>query len=314
MGDESPEIIETRADTHHRTVWLLVLFTGVIWGAGGLVSKGLVNDNVDAFAITGIPLAAAAIVAWIYTLRKGVINKASMIAGIRLGLLNVAFPPLLFNLAYETMPAGVVTLIISLGPVITASVAHFAFDDERFSRAKAAGLAASVSGVAVLSVSPGVIEGSSYRGLVFVLVGVLIGSSSAVLVRKEAVRYGTLPILAPQLTVASSVSLLIGPLLGRPLIPNGGFETWHLVALLGIGLFASFGGFLSSVKANQLGTTGQVSLIAYLIPVVGVSGGRLFFDEKLTSGVAIGGILILLGMTVAGRASMKPTRTIRSSG
>lgn len=293
---------------------MLVLFTGLVWGSGGLLCKGLIDGGVDAFVVTGLPLAAAASIAWAYTLRKGVHTRQTLIAGARLGLLNVTIPPLLFNLAYETMPAGVVTLIISLGPVITASVAHFAFDDERFSRAKAAGLGASVAGVAVLSVAPGVIEGSSYRGLVFVLVGVLIGSSTAVLVRKEAVRHGALPILAPQLTVACVVALVAGPLLGRQMVPEGGFALWHLAAMAAVGVFASFGGFLSAMKANQLGTTGQVSLIAYLIPMVGVTGGKVFFDEKLTSGVAVGGLLILLGMTVAGRASMKSSRTIRASG
>ncbi|GIS55517.1 MAG: hypothetical protein Ct9H90mP30_2020 [Actinomycetota bacterium] len=39
--------------------------------------------------------------------------------------------------------------------------------------------------------------------------------------------------------------------------------------------------FLSILKANEIGTTGQVSVIGYFLPLFGVVGGAMFFDEEL---------------------------------
>ena len=109
--------------------------------------------------------------------------------------------------------------------------------------------------------------------------------------------------IAPQLTAAGITPLLAGLLIGRSLVPDGGFAVREILILIGVGLFASYAGFRSLMLANQRGTTGQVAMVAYLIPLIGVFGGIVFFDERLTAWVALGGALILSGIAVAGRAS-----------
>ena len=59
-----------------------------------------------------------------------------------------------FNLGFADLPAGIVTLLISVSPVFTVIAADFAFDDEPFRRAKGAGLALAVAGVAALQPRP----------------------------------------------------------------------------------------------------------------------------------------------------------------
>ena len=44
-------------------------------------------------------------------------------------------------------------------------------------------------------------------------------------------------------------------------------------------------------------------MVAYLIPLVGVGGGIIFFDERLTPWIVLGGGLILAGIALGGRAS-----------
>jgi drug/metabolite transporter (DMT)-like permease len=43
--------------------------------------------------------------------------------------------------------------------------------------------------------------------------------------------------------------------------------------------------------------------MGYLVPVVGVLGGVLIFNETLTANLALGGLLILAGVTLVGRAN-----------
>ena len=43
--------------------------------------------------------------------------------------------------------------------------------------------------------------------------------------------------------------------------------------------------------------------MGYVVPLVGVSGGVLIFDETLTANLLLGGLLILAGVTLVGRAN-----------
>ncbi len=295
-------------------VFLLVLFTGIVWGSGGVLSKALVGDGVDAFAVTAGPFLVGAGLAWIASLAAGTIEAGATKDGLLLGAVNSALPALLFNLAYESLPAGVVALVLSLGPVITAIAAHHAFDDEGFNRIKGAGLTLCVAGVAALGFTPGLLGGASWNGAWLALAGSTIAGVSAIMARRLAVRHGSRALVAPQLTAAGLTPLILGVVAGRPITPAGGWETWQLGAMVLIGAVASFGGFAAIMRANQLGTTGQVSVVGYIIPIVGVSGGAVFLSESITIFTALGGLLILTGVGVVGRASSGPALRLGTSG
>jgi drug/metabolite transporter (DMT)-like permease len=294
------------------TVWPSVIGTALLWGCGGLLSKALVADGVDPFVVTAGPFAAGAVTAWL--VRRRLPNRAALLSGLMLGLINTAGPALLFNIGYETLPAGIVTLLIATGPIVTAITAHFVFDDERFNWAKAAGLVLSLGGVGVLSSGQTGTTGRTPIGVFVVLAGAVLGGSTGVWSRAAALRHGAKNLVPPQLTSAALMPLVAGTMLGRDLIPPGGFQSWHVAGLVSIGVMASFLGFRMIMRANEIGTTGQVSLIGYLLPVVGVGGGAFFFGESITTAVIGGGALILAGVVIAARASVKPARVVRSAG
>jgi drug/metabolite transporter (DMT)-like permease len=295
-------------------VFILVLFTGVVWGAGGVLSKALVGDGVDPFAVTAGPFLVGAGLAWIASLARGTVSVGSIKQGLLLGAVNSALPALLFNLAYESLPAGVVALVLSLGPVVTAVAAHHAFEDEGFNRIKALGLALCVAGVAALGFTPGLLSGGSWTGAWLALAGSTIAGVSAIMARRLAVRHGSRALVAPQLTAAGLTPLVLGLVAGRPIIPTIGWEPWQLGAMVSIGAVASFGGFAAIMRANQLGTTGQVSVVGYIIPIVGVTGGALFLSESITIFTVLGGLLILTGVGVVGRASAGRALGLGTSG
>ncbi len=296
-----------------RSIIGLVGLTGLVWGLGGVLSKALVADGVDPFVVTAIPFSVGALIAWYR--RIGLPISARLISdGIILGVVNSSLPALMFNLAYESLPAGVVALLLSIGPVITAVTAHFAFHDEPFTGRKAAGLFVCVVGVGALAFTPGLLEGSSVGGVLLALAGAAIAGTSAILSRRLAIKHGGRAIVAPQLTAAGLLPLIVGVLIGRPLIPSPGWEVWHFLAMTAIGAVASYGGFRLIMKANETGTTGEVSIVGYVVPVVGVVGGVLFLAEQPTLFTLVGGVFILGGIAMVGRASGKPARLVRAAG
>jgi drug/metabolite transporter (DMT)-like permease len=296
----------TSQETTRAGVWPLIIFTGLVFGTSGLLSKSLIDRGLDSFTVTAIPFLIGSAVAWAIAWRAGDIRKDALVAGAMLGVVNSSVPALFFNIGFETLSAGLVTLILSLGPVLTAGLAHLAFEDERFTRMKGVGLVLAFAGVTALIAAPGVIEGASYRGAAWTIAGAILAGGSAILMRLYAVRHGALALLPPQLTVAGATPIIAALLLGRELAPEGGFAGGDLPIMALIGVGASYAGVRTLLLANQRGTTGQVAMVAYLIPLVGVVGGIIFFDERLTPWIVFGGGLILAGIALGGKASAAP--------
>lgn len=301
----------------HRSDRLVVglsVLTGVAWGAGGLASKGLIASGVDPFVMTAAPFLVGAMIAWWWTLSQMRPSGLAIRDGLMLGAVNSSLPALFFNLAYLTTPAGTVALILSLGPVFTAVAAHFVFADEPMSARKGSGLALSIVGVGVLGFSTRVTGGASMWGMGSALLGALLAGLSAILNRKVAVRHGASAVVASQLSAAGVVPLLLAVGMSRPLSPPAGWQVWQVATMTAIGAIASFGGFRMIMLATQLGTTGQVSVVAYVIPVVAVVGGAIFLHESLTPFTIAGGALIMAGIYLVGGAVGKPARAVGAAG
>lgn len=290
-------------------VWGYVLFTAVVFGSGGLIAKSLVDDGWDPLTLSWLPFMIGGTFGLAVGISKGHLKRSALKAGVILGIGAGAIPGVLFNVGFDRLSAGLVTLLIALGPVVTAIVAHFVFDDERFNTTKGLGLVLAVIGVSILAAGSLGGDGDA-AAIALVIVGSAAAGASGVLSRLYATRHGSLSLIAPQLLVASGAALVLSLLLQRPFMPDGGLETWHVLLIIPFGL-SGFFGFLSMLKANELGTTGQVSVIGYCIPVFGVIGGALLFDEDITTSVIVGGLLIVVSMGVIARGSQSRTDPTR---
>ena len=295
------EATVAEASTDGRGVWAFVAFTGLVFGSGGLLAKGLVDDGVDAFAVTSLPFLAGGVIGLVVAWLREEFRSDALIPATILGITASAGPALLFNLGFERMSAGVVTLLISLGPVFTALGAHFVFPDERFNRTKALGLALALTGVAVLGLG-GADSDATAGAIGIVLAGSLLAGGAAVLARRYATRHGAPALIAPQLAVAGVAALALSVPAGRDIVPAGGFASWHLPAMALFGV-TSYLGFFSMMKANEIGTTGQVSVIGYCVPLFGVVGGVAVFGDAVTAALIAGGLLIVVSVTLIGMGS-----------
>lgn len=294
------QVVDEREQTAV-SVWVFVAFTGVVFGSGGLLAKGLVDDGVDAFTVTWMPFLAGGVLGLVVAVARNELRPDALGPAAVLGLTASAGPALLFNLGFERMSAGVVTLLISLGPVFTAVGAHFVFTDERFNRVKAFGLVLALAGVAVLGLG-GADADATAGAIGIVLCGSLLAGGAAVLARRFATQHGAPALIAPQLAVAGLAALVLSLPTGRDMAPDGGFEGWHLPAMALFGVM-TYLGFFSMMKANEVGTTGQVSVIGYCVPLFGVVGGVLVFGDAVTAALIGGGLLVVVSVALIGMGS-----------
>ena len=190
------------------SVWGFVAFTGISFGAGGLLVKKLTNDGIDAFTVTWVPFLFGGLIALIHGMITKGLRWSSVPAGILLGLSSSLGPSLIFNLGFDRLPAGINTLLISLGPIFTAIVAHFVFADERFNLLKALGLIAAYGGVIVLAAGS-IDDGGNVWDILLVLLGSCIAGAAGVLTRFLTLRHKPMALIAPNLLVAGVASFIL---------------------------------------------------------------------------------------------------------
>ena len=171
---------------------------------------------------------------------------SSVPAGILLGLFSSLGPSLIFNVGFDRLPAGTNTLLISLGPIFTAIVAHFVFADERFNLLKALGLIAAYGGVIVLAAGS-IDDGGNVWDILLVLLGSCIAGAAGVLTRFLTLRHKPMALIAPNLLVAGVASFILTIGFDVASKPDDGFASWHIPMLFAFGLitYLSFLSILS---------------------------------------------------------------------
>ena len=135
----------------------------------------------------------------------------------------------------------------------------------------------------------------------------VLRGGAAVIARRYATRHGAPALIAPQLAVAGVAAFALSIPAGRDFAPEGGFAGWHLPAMALFGV-TTYLGFFSMMKANEIGTTGQVSVICYCVTLFGVVGGVAVFGDAVTAALIAGGLLIVVSVTLIGMgSSTRPT-------
>jgi drug/metabolite transporter (DMT)-like permease len=283
--------------------WFLIVLTGFLFGSLGLCTKYLTNRGVDPIICASVPYTLSAVIALARHRRT---SPAPWREGLAMGAVNAAIPALMFNFGFSHLPASVVTLILSLAPIFTALTAHIAFHDDRFSRFKVAGLALSFGGVAFLAGAPAGTGTRSALALAVTFFGAIISGSSLVWVRRMAIGHDRLAVLAPMQVGAAIVTVIASAVVGRPIWNSGADQTeLAILAVMGIGTLAAF---FTILKASESAPASRVGLMGYIVPLVGVGGGVLVLGEPLTANLAVGGLLVLAGVSLVGRADGRPAR------
>lgn len=293
--------MRSRLSIQFASPWVYIIFTGVMFGIGGLVTEWLLDEGGDPLAITAVAFTTTAVTVFFFSRRLPRRQPGSWRTGITIGILNAVGPALLFNLGFSHLPASINTLIISLGPVFTAITAHLVSVGDRFSGTKALGLLLSLAGVAVLAGAPAEAgPGKPLLGIAFSLTGALLQGISAVWVKRMAERFSPQSSLFPMMVGAAVVALVTSTIAGHPPLPSA-FTAAQWVILIVMGSTGALT-FLSLLKANQMALASKAALLAYVVPLIGVVGGVVILGEPFGALLVIGGLLVVGGVVLVGRS------------
>ncbi len=269
---------------------LLYGFLVVVWGVVWPLSKiALASCPPVLFAglrviISGLVLLPGAV--------RG-LTQESLSVNLVLSLLNVALFYGLQNLALQHEPAGSVSVLVYVQPVITALLARV-WLREWLTPVKLAGVMLGFLGVAFISV--GQINLPHASGLA-VGIGLAAGFSWAlgtVVYKKFRVHPRPAQDIGIQFTVGGVLLIGFGTAIEHWTAIH--WSAIFVADLLFVGLVGTAWAWVVWSRMVQAGEASRVAAWTFLVPVLATVLSVWWLGEPLTRGLAVGGVSVMLGL------------------
>lgn len=284
-----------------RVDWLLFLVLGFMWGSSYLFIK-IGVETLEPFTLIAARLGIGLVVLGtvVAFAREPLPREArTYFHLIVLSVVSVALPFFLITSAEQSTDSSLAAIINASVPLFTIAIAAVALRDEPITPGRLAGLAVGFIGVFIL-VSPGLGGAggdSSLYGEV-ALVGSSISYAVGAVYARRNVR-GLRPMIPAffqvgfALLISTGLALVIEWPIGR-VVPAP--EAW--IAVVWLGILGSGFAYLAYFRLLRDWGATRTSLVAYLLPVVGISLGALA-GEPVTlprlagTGLIIGGVALV---------------------
>jgi len=288
--------------TMNIATYATLVLTMLLWGGtfiAGRALAGLVHPLSSAFIRFGIATIALFLLTLIVDKRLPLPPRQKLVPLFFLGLSGVFSYNVLFFTGLQHITAGRASLIIALNPLVITLFAFFFFR-EPLNIKQFGGILLSLTG-AVFVISNGHIQeifsGSFGKGELLMLGCVLSWSAYSLIGRS------VLTALSPLASVFYS-SFIGTLLLFLPAANNGFFQqvaqislpSWLTLCYLGI--FGTALGFTLYYQAiKKIGAT-RSGVFINLVPLFSIILSWMLLDESIKPIVAIGGIILLCGVTI----------------
>jgi len=291
-------------------LYIKLVLTAVFWG-GTFIAGRVVSSQTDPVTATFLRFAmASAALVFLARRREGLLprlTRRQAVLILVLGLSGVVFYNLFFFGGLKTVPAGRASVIVAANPIFIF-LGSVLFFRESFTRLRAAGIALSFAGAALvigrgrpLAVFQGgvgwgefLILGCVASWVVYSLVGKVIMQD--VLPRTAvtgACLVGAAGLLAPAL-------LQTGP---AGLVRLSGSAWLGLAYLSFFGTALGFSWYYDGIRV--LGPS-RAAVFINLVPISAVVLAWLLLGETLDASLAAGAVLVVLGVYLINRSAERP--------
>jgi drug/metabolite transporter (DMT)-like permease len=279
-----------------RSDWLVFLALGLIWGSSYLFIKIAVND-FGTFTLVAVRLGIGAALLWtVLRLRGQPLPRGRRIYGhlFVMGLINITIPFLLITWAEQSVESSLAAVLTSLVPLFAVILAPLFIHDEPLRINAVVGLVIGFIGVIVLTSREVTGTGSSLLADLALVGAALCYGVGAVYARRNV--RGVAPLIPAvfQVTFAFLVSATFALLIEHPWTARPGVQT--VFAMVMLGLFGSGVAYLCFFRLLARWGATRTTLVAYVLPVVGIVLGFLVLQEPLDGRIIVGTALVIGGI------------------
>ncbi len=285
---------------------LAPLFFVLIWSTGLVVAKAVVpHASTDLFLLVRMLLSAGLLGALALAARerwpRGRQLASHLLAG---ALLHGVYLSAAYWTVGHGMPAGVMSLIGSMQPIVTVLVMFFIFG-ERPAPRTVAGLAIAIAGV-VCVLMPAVASTSTtaqHFGVLAVAVAIVsvTGMTAGTMIQRGRLAGDGVRVSASVQNAGGAMVALAGMLLGGGYRWDGTPTLWLGLAWSVVGL--SVGAVLLLVWMVRVHGATRMSTLLLAVPALAAAEAWALFGEKLSALQMLGFVLALAGVVLARRAA-----------
>jgi drug/metabolite transporter (DMT)-like permease len=277
--------------------WLLFLALGFMWGSSYLFIK-LAVPSFGTFTLVALRLAIGAVFLWIVILAAGQeLPRERRIYGhlLVMAVVNIVIPFALITWAEQSVTSSIAAILTSAVPLWAIVIAPLVLHDEPIRVNGVVGLMIGFVGVVILT-SRGLTEGSSsdIAGEVALLGASLSYAIGAVYSRRNM--RGVRPMIPAvfQVTFAMVIAGALAIVLEHPWDVRPDLQA--IVSILWLGIFGSGLAYLVNFRLLAAWGATRTTLVAYVIPVVGIVLGYLALQEPVDGRLVIGTLLVIGGV------------------
>jgi drug/metabolite transporter (DMT)-like permease len=283
-----------------RIDWILFFALGFFWGSSYLFIKIGIETLPPFTLIAGRLAIGALLLGAVLMVAREPIPRDRRIYGhlVVMSLINIAIPFTLITWGEQYIDSALAAILNSTVPLFTMLLAALAFHDEAITVNRLIGLMVGFAGVIVL-VSRG-LSGTLGEGSI---VGELamIGSSIAYAIgnvySRRHVR-GLRPMVPAffQVFFAMCITGSLALLLEQPWTVAPAPEA--VLSVLWLGLLGSGLAYLVFFRLLRDWGSTRSSMVAYLLPVVGIVLGAIVLDEVIDARIILGTLLVIGGVAL----------------
>ena len=283
---------------------LLLLLLAALWGPSFLLIKVAVAEIPPITLIFG-RVGLAAILLYLL-LRLGGNNLPRpgriWISLAIVAIFQTAFPFVLLSWAEQYIDSALAAILNGLTPLFTILIAHMLTTDDKLTPAKAAGIALGLVGV-LFFVAPALqsgVQASTWGILAMIVVAASYGFA-VVYARKHLNHLPSKVAPTGQLILSTLFLLPFMIIVDQPF--NQPLPSLQAIgAVIALAIFGTAIAFVVYFRLLKSAPASYVSMVTYLVPVIGVLLGVLILGERLAWNDFAGFGLILLGVLIVNGA------------
>ena len=289
-----------------RRAWVGFWLLSVIWGSSYLLIRiGVQEIGQYQLVFMRSTIAAVGMITVVLLQGKRLPRTWNEIYPlIAIGIGNTAIPFLLITWGEKSVESGLGAVLQATTSLFGFIIAHFAFDDERLTWQKIAGITIGFAGIIMLAsrswVGGTVVESSLLGQLAIVLASLFYAVFTVY--SKKVIRTHVDPVIVSagaMTSCAITVGLLMiaAPLSGgQGWVPLTQVSENALLSVLILGFLNTWLAYLIYYSLiHRLGAA-RTNMTTFVTPVVGLMLGGVILNEQLDLRLAIGALMILSGI------------------
>ncbi len=220
--------------------------------------------------------------------RKALCIYASAVTGIFGAMLATYW-------AAQFISSGMISVLFGLSLIITGFFAWLWLGEDFFRAHKIAGAVLGLLGLVVVFYQELQLGADGWKGVLGMTLAAIFYSLNLVLIKRMAGNYSSAMINTGGLLAALPLMVITSFAMGETVdIATTPVRT--LGAVLYLGIFGSFVGFLLYYRVLKEMSAGSAMLIPLVTPVLAMMLGQVLNDESLSPSVWVGALLIFSGM------------------